>query len=76
MVISGIRAAETKRVTMPESALPRSKPSSNVQALHNTLLDIYPHRWQISVSFNEINEFRDIKRVCGGVTHVELSEQL
>ena len=34
---------------MPEFAIPRSRPSSNVQALHRALLDMYPHRWHVSV---------------------------
>ena len=35
---------------MPELPIPRSRPSSNVQALHRVLLDMYPHRWHVSVS--------------------------
>jgi len=42
-----------RRTLLIESAMPRSKPSNNVQALHNGLLDICPHRWHVSVSFNE-----------------------
>jgi hypothetical protein len=41
---------EMKELTIPELAIPRSRPSSNVQALHRALLDMYPHRWHVSVS--------------------------
>ena len=34
---------------MPASAIPRSRPSSSVQALHKSFDDIYPHRWQVSM---------------------------
>ena len=39
-----------EELTIPELAIPRSRPSSNVQALHRALLDMYPHRWHVSVS--------------------------
>lgn len=57
-------------LTIPESAMPRSKPSNNVQALHNVLLDIYPHRWHVSVTFNE-NKIKKDQRKCGSETHAE-----
>lgn len=33
---------------MAACAMPRSKPSNNVHALHKSLLDMYPHRLHVS----------------------------
>ena len=41
--------AESK-LTIPAAATPRSSPSSNEHALHNSLLDMYPHRLHVSVA--------------------------
>jgi hypothetical protein len=45
--VSG-QGLRSERLTTATAAMPRSNPSSNVQALHKSLLDIYPHRRHVS----------------------------
>lgn len=50
---------------MPELAIPRSSPSRRVHALQSVLLDMYPHRWQVS----GLLRCKDLRyRVQGGKT--------
>ena len=46
--------AEGEQHTIPELAIPRSRPSSSVHALHKSLLDIYPQRLHVSERKTEI----------------------
>jgi hypothetical protein len=39
---------------MPAAATPRSRPSNNEHALHNSLLDMYPQRLHVSEALREL----------------------
>ena len=51
-----------EELTIPELAIPRSRPSSKVQALHRALLDMYPHRSHVSVSSMRLIDEKEKKR--------------
>lgn len=66
--------SKSAELTMPAAATPRSKPSNSEHALHNSLLDMYPHRLHVSTKSSMSSSSEN-----GGsldATHVVLSVSL
>ena len=60
------------QLTIPAAATPRSRPSNNEHALHNSLLDMYPHRLHVSVEPSMSSGSENGEESLGGA-HAALS---